>query len=102
MIQIDDLILNCEVLDILTELRNQLHANGINLLKDIKDTEDNVMVTCPYHKDGQERRPSAGIKKDTGIFHCFTCNNVKSLSEFISNCFGFDCFLISKSYSKNN
>ena len=64
--------------------------NKIDLLKDIKDSEDNIMVTCPYHKNGQERRPSAGISKETGIFHCFMCDTVKSLPEFISNCFGYD------------
>ena len=46
------------------------------------------MVTCPYHKDGQERKPSAGIKKIDGTFHCFTCGEVHSLSEVISYCFG--------------
>lgn len=90
MIQIDSLILNCDTIDILYELKNQLHANGIQLLKDIKDSGDNIMITCPFHKDGQERRPSAGVKKDDGVFHCFTCDTVKSLSEFISNCFGYD------------
>lgn len=88
--QVENMILNCDAMDILIELRNQLNANKITLLKDIKDSGDNIMITCPFHKDGQERRPSAGIKKDTGIFHCFTCNTVKSLSEFVSNCFGYD------------
>ena len=90
MIQIDDLILNCDLIDVLFELRNQLTSNRINLLKDIKDSGDNIMITCPYHKDGQERRPSAGIQKDTGIMHCFTCNIVKTLPELVSNCFGHD------------
>lgn len=90
MIQIENFILNCDTLDIIIELRNQLNANRINLLKDIKDSGENIMITCPFHKDGQERRPSAGIRKDTGVFHCFTCNTVKSLQELISNCFGYD------------
>lgn len=90
MIKIDDLLLNCDVIDIVTELRNQLTANKISLLHDIKDTGDDIMITCPYHKNGNERRPSAGIKKDNGVMHCFTCNTVKSLSELISNCFGYD------------
>ena len=45
------------------------------------------MITCPYHKDGQERRPSAGVKKEDGTFHCFTCGEVHSLPEVISFCF---------------
>ena len=74
--------------DILDELRSQLHQNGIQLLKDLKDTPDNIMVTCPYHKNGQERKPSAGIKKTDGTFHCFTCGETHSLQEVISHCFG--------------
>lgn len=57
---------------ILNELKTQLNLNGIHLLHSIKDAGDNIMVSCPYHKGGQERRPSAGIHKDTGTFHCFT------------------------------
>lgn len=74
--------------EILNELRSQLHKKGINLLKDIRDVPDNVMVTCPYHKGGQERKPSAGIKKADGIFHCFTCGETHTLPEMISHCFG--------------
>ena len=76
--------------DILNELQSQLSANRIPLLKAMKDTEtaDNVMVSCPYHKGGQERRPSAGIRKTDGTFHCFTCDETHTLQEMISYCFG--------------
>ena len=77
-----------ELLSILEELRSQLSANGIKLLGAMRDTPDNIMVSCPYHKDGQERRPSAGIKKSDGTFHCFTCGETHSLQEMISHCFG--------------
>ena len=90
MIKIENLILNCEVLDILLELQTQLKDNNINLLKDINDSGENVMITCPYHKDGNERRPSAGVRKSDGVFHCFTCNTVKTLPELISDCLGYN------------
>lgn len=61
--------------------------NQIPFLGVIKDTPDNVMVSCPYHKNGQERRPSAGIKKTDGTFHCFACGEVHTLPEVISYCF---------------
>ena len=86
--QIDKLEFNAELLDILHELRKQLRQNHIDLLQDIKDGPANVQVTCIYHADGHERRPSAGIKKDTGVFHCFACGESHGLSEFISHCFG--------------
>lgn len=76
--------------DILNELQRQLHANNIPYLKDMRDTPNNIMVTCPYHKNGQEHRPSAGILKTDGTFHCFTCGETHSLQEVISHCFGYD------------
>ncbi len=79
-----------DLMSILEELRSQLSANGIQLFHSMRDTPDNIQVCCPYHKGGQERRPSAGIKKDTGIFHCFTCGETHTLQEMISHCFGRD------------
>ena len=89
---IDNVIFNEDLVDILYELREQLKINGISLFQDIKDSGDNIMVTCPYHKNGQERKPSAGILKANGTFHCFTCNETHSLPEVISYCFGKNDF----------
>lgn len=80
--------IGAELLDLLTELSTQLAINNIPLLQQMKDTPDNIMVQCPYHKNGQERKPSAGIKKSDGTFHCFTCGETHSLQEVISFCFG--------------
>ena len=77
-----------DLMSILDELRSQLSANGITLFHSMRDTPENIQVCCPYHKDGQERRPSAGIKKSDGIFHCFTCGETHTLQEMISHCFG--------------
>lgn len=77
-----------DLMSILDELRSQLSANGISLLHTMRDTPDNIQVCCPYHKDGQERRPSAGIKKSDGVFHCFTCGETHTMQEMISHCFG--------------
>ena len=80
---------NCTVERIVEELQSQLRINHINLLQKVINTTDNVMVSCPYHKDGQERKPSAGIRKTDGTFHCFTCGEVHTLQEVISHCFGY-------------
>lgn len=85
---LNDIPFNCELSDIINELQSQLHLNGIELLQKTIDTPDNIMVTCPYHKDGQERKPSAGFRKSDGTFHCFTCGEVHTLQEVISYCFG--------------
>lgn len=78
-----------ELSDILQELQTQLSINHIPLLQRMKDSGDDIMVSCPYHKGGQERRPSAGIRKSDGLFHCLACGETHSLQEVISHCFGY-------------
>lgn len=34
----------------------------------------NVLLKCPFHKGGEERRPSFSINIDVGLFNCFTCH----------------------------
>ena len=87
---INDVIFDVDLYTILVELRSQLSLQGIELFRDIKESGNNYQTQCPYHKDGQERKPSGGFKKDTAVFHCFTCGATHSLIEVISNCFGYD------------
>ena len=83
-------MINASCQDIVYELQRQLQINQIPYLHKIQDSGRNLMVTCPYHGNGQERRPSAGILKSDGTFHCFACNEVHTLPEVISYCFGKD------------
>lgn len=76
------------VLDVLYDLKSELAERNIDLLQDIKDGPDNVMITCPYHNEGHERKPSMGVKKSNGICHCFACGKVVDLSELIDYCLG--------------
>lgn len=85
---INSVLFNCELADIISELQSQLVINNIKLLQKTKDGPDNIQVQCPYHKNGQERRPSAGIRKSDGLFHCMACGETHSLQEMISFCFG--------------
>ncbi len=87
--KINDIRFNVELEDILTELISQLRANGIELIQKRKDNPTHIQICCPYHNNGTERRPSAGIRKEDGVFHCFACNEVHSLQEVISYCFGY-------------
>ena len=91
---INDIQFNCALEDILTELVNQLRANNILLISKQRNSGDHIQITCPYHSNGMERKPSAGIRKSDGIFHCFACGEVHSLPEVISHCFGHDEDLI--------
>ena len=86
--QINGVQFNVELTDILKELREQLSANGIQRFAKIVDSGEDVMVCCPYHKDGQEKRPSCGIRKADGLLHCLACGKTAGLDEVIANCFG--------------
>lgn len=69
---INDVIFNCDLDDILQELRTQLHTNRIPLLeKEPKRSGNSLQIQCPYHGNGQEKNRSAGIRKSDGMFHCF-------------------------------
>ncbi len=88
--QINDTIINAELSDVLGELQRQLAVNHIPYLQKSIDGGRNIMVQCPFHGNGQERKPSAGIRKSDGIFHCFACHEVHTLPEVISYVFGWD------------
>ena len=83
--KINDIEFNADLWDILTELQSQLRINGIDLLGDMKQSGHNIMLCCPYHN---EHRPSAGVDMRTGMFHCFACQEVRTLEELIAHCFG--------------
>lgn len=85
---INGVLFNCELSDVLQELRAQLAVNHIQLLEKTRDIGKDIQIQCPYHADGKERRPSAGIRKSDGKFHCFACGETHELTEVISFCFG--------------
>lgn len=87
---INDTIINADCEEVITELQRQLAINHIPYLQRTQDSGRNIMVQCPYHGNGQEHNPSAGIRKSDGQFHCFACGHVHSLPEVISYCFGKD------------
>lgn len=51
---------------------------------EMKTTGDgNVQVRCPFHKGGQELKPSFSIHLDKGVFHCFTCHQAGGLQTLL-------------------
>ena len=82
--------INADLITILREAKSQLSSLGVQRFAKMFDSGDDVMVCCPYHKDGQERRPSAGIRKSDGKFHCLACGKTVELDEMIANCFGYE------------
>lgn len=103
MVLIDGMLLQTTVQDVLLELRLQLHLNGVSLFGIMKDSGDDIMVCCPIHNNGRERNPSCGVHKKTGVVHCFACGYSVTLSEMISNVFGYNDFgIFGKSWLKKN
>ena len=94
--KINDVVFNVELIDILQELISQLRANNISLIPKYKEGPTHIQICCPYHSSGMERRPSAGLRKEDGMFHCFACNEVHSLQEVISHCFGYTDDIVGK------
>lgn len=97
MIKLDKKVIDAEVITILEEVkRYRMERDGKVILKDIKETGNNIMVTCPFHKDGMERKPSCGVSSietpDTpaGTVHCFTCGKNMGFERFISYLLGVD------------
>ena len=86
--RVNDVQFNVELMDVLSELKSQLAANGIERFSRMFDSGEDIMVCCPYHKNGQERRPSCGIRKADGQLHCLACGKTVGLDEMIANCFG--------------
>lgn len=85
------------IINILNNIRQQVYEQqGRQILHKIKESGNNIMVCCPSHNEGQERKPSCGIsvvnRKDypIGTFNCFACNFKGPFELFVSKCFGYD------------
>ena len=77
-------------LQVLYKLREDCTLAGLNLFHKFRlSGSSDIMTTCPFHKGGQERKPSFGISRADGTCHCFTCGWAGSLSEMISSVFGY-------------
>lgn len=87
---IDNIVINASYYDILVAFKVYINSKGLNYFKDIKLGQDNIMVTCPFHKNGQEKKPSCGISLKDGIVHCFTCGTVKTFTQMLSYCLGYN------------
>lgn len=81
--------------DLIKDIQRYLLAKtGINYFGRVKVTPKDIMVSCPFHKGGQERKPSFGIKRFTderdvaGSCHCFSCGRVTNLSDMLKELLG--------------
>lgn len=98
MIQIWNTPIATSIEQVLSDLRLMLYPEG--LLRDQNNTGSDIMVTCPFHKGGHEKKPSCGVslreKKtpervyEAGTVHCYTCGYTADLPTFIKDLLGLD------------
>lgn len=73
------------------ELVEKLHNH--ELIRKHKINGDWYTIYCPFHKNGEERKPSCGVSRHThvrngrtypaGTFHCFTCGAAYGMEDAI-------------------
>lgn len=78
---------NIDISDVIKQLK--VDSFGKKLFNTVNKYEDYLMVSCPYHKNGQEKKPSAMIRND-GSFYCFACDAKKNVSNLIYDILGVD------------
>ena len=69
--------------------------DSIGLIRKNRITNDWYQIYCPFHNNGQERKPSCGVLLQdqyrnkmlykAGMFHCFACGYTKDLQEGITD-----------------
>lgn len=88
---INNRLVNANIEVILKQLRIDSHGRYLNTIG--HESNDNVKITCPYHKEGRESHPSCfvyanreGEELEYGYFRCFTCGTKGHLYDLVSYC----------------
>lgn len=87
---IENILSGNNSLILLERLRDELKAKGKNYFHYINLKNDDITFSCPFHKQGKERKASAGmllVNKDkytAGSIHCFTCGYNGNLYTMVS------------------
>lgn len=89
MIRIDDALINTDTITMLKVLKDELALHGINRFFQFRLNGQNIQTTCPFHKDGQERKPSFGVNGELNKCHCFACGWSGGIEDMISQLYGY-------------
>lgn len=89
MIKIEDILINTDTITMLEVLKDDLALHGINRFFQFRLNGQNIQTTCPFHKDGQERKPSFGVNGDLNKCHCFACGWSGGIEDMISQLYGY-------------
>ena len=89
MIKLQDTIIQSDTQSILDMLKFDLAQHGVNRFHIFRNNGENVQTNCPFHKNGQERKPSFGVNREIDKCHCFSCGWAGTIEEMISELYGY-------------
>lgn len=90
VLRIDKYIIETPLLEIIQRVRVEI-TNG--KLRDIKPGTEDIVVTCPHHSDGRERKAACNVyignneKIPYGFTRCFVCDFKTDFVGFVAECF---------------
>ena len=74
MIKLQDTIIQTDTQSVLDMLKFDLAQHGVDRFHQFRRNGDNIQTSCPFHKNGQERKPSFGVNGEIDRCHCFSCS----------------------------
>lgn len=89
MIKLQDTIIQSDTQSVLDMLKFDLAQHGVDRFHIFRNNGENVQTNCPFHKNGQERKPSFGVNGEIDKCHCFSCGWAGTIEEMISELFGY-------------
>lgn len=89
MIKLQDTIIQSDTQSVLDMLKFDLAQHGVDRFHIFRNNGENIQTNCPFHKNGQERKPSFGVNGDIDKCHCFSCGWAGTIEEMISELYGY-------------
>lgn len=89
MIKLQDTIIQTDTQSMLDMLKFDLAQHGVDRFHIFRNNGDNIQTNCPFHKGGQERKPSFGVNGEIDKCHCFACGWSGTIEEMVSELYGY-------------
>lgn len=89
MIKLQDTIIQSDTQSVLDMLKFDLSQHGVDRFHIFRNNGENIQTNCPFHKNGQERKPSFGVNGEIDKCHCFACGWSGTIEEMISELYGY-------------
>lgn len=89
MIKLQDTIIQSDTQSVLDMLKFDLAQHGLDRFHIFRNNGENIQTNCPFHKNGQERKPSFGVNGEIDKCHCFSCGWAGTIEEMISELYGY-------------